>query len=67
MKKLKNEEYRRSVQDPTIIEDELGNPVFKYLGIWPQDLEELVANLNNTGPLRSEIKELKAILEYYER
>lgn len=35
--------------DPTIIEDELGNPLFKYLSIYPQDLEDVVEKMNGVG------------------
>ncbi|HEY0752278.1 MAG TPA: hypothetical protein VGD26_14060 [Chitinophagaceae bacterium] len=51
---------RINAKDHNLVEDELGNPVFRFLGIWPCDLNDILNRVNTPS---QEIEELKYRLE----
>lgn len=50
---------RQNSKDWRLLEDELGNPIFKYLDVHPGDVQEFINNNNYKG-LESEVMELEA-------
>jgi len=70
--------YKQSIKDPRIIEDQMGEPTFKHIGLHTSDVTDLLADLDQmetkiyelekqSEKKTDEIEELKERIEELEQ